>query len=956
LIKYLQSYLRHIFRRQEGAILVLAVIAAAVGVMIAVPLAVLVSTASSGQGDLEDVTRDFYTSDAAIHAVIGDLIRGADGDPVPPHDYIPPVVNFVNVVPTTSVRVLEPPTLATVKPVTYGVAGNPQVSPGTTILQGAGQELADLDRAYLRLLGGGDPETVVYEVTSQPVLFTKADFAEVKLTVQAWEESATLEVFVYNLAGTGHGGDGYSPTPDATFILDHDHLSNIANHTHDEGVHDHHNHNKKGVPHDHLGQEHHHHVQGGVSNHILTVADHDHHHHCCGDEHHHGHHHGSDDGSHHTDHDTGGHLDGDLDHHVHVTSGGDAFHLHLHDSAPPHGHDHESHSHDLDDTHNGETTVSFFLSQEDIDRLNTTATNTITIKIKATVYPDPDHHEHVHNLDDSGSQGKNHVHDHVHHYLLNPPRVLNLWTDQIVFVVTGPATVDHRFTAGEPVINSGTLLSGSGNDLRINDLSYFTVDTSGNRVEFEVTSENFVFPRLDTLTVSYVVRSSEVLDQVSIFVFNPAGTGHGPSGYASSPDLKEHIKLADTDRTLTFALAQEDIAYLNTLPAGSVSVTIKIQAKFNTVFRLESDRLAFIATTTDVLTFVDHSGEVKPTPVRSVTHQFVDPGLRNPEMAVIPPGTGYLLRIYNVHPGIMNVNWAFAPVLPSGQTYAGDHDSNDAVSIRVYRGLVVHSDSTGSWVEVPPGRVDRQQPPGQNTLVAQAHVHDGGSFVRTGFFEVDSGIYSVVFFNDRETGDGFTVDSNPFAAPGIDDDTGIDERTWIYAAAYKDYLVDSKVGNLAARAVLRQIPGPTEPTDFPWSPGNISWIENLVTIESWEPRGFVEALGDADDDGINDLVDSIFTNGVFVDQSDVPSSDFTDQNLDGSTFGSIVERAGLHVAVIDSNDPAIGLLISATGSGEGTATLSACDATVLIIDGVPVNDTTFQLAAGDFVSVTCTEQ
>ena len=46
-------------------------------------------------------------------------------------------------------------------------------------------------------------------------------------------------------------------------------------------------------------------------------------------------------------------------------------------------------------------------------------------------------------------------------------------------------------------------------------------------------------------------------------------------------------------------------------------------------------------------------------------------------------------------------------------------------------------------------------------------------------------------------------------------------------------------------------------------------------------------------------------------------------------------------------------MISASGAGEGTAALSACDATVLIIDGVPVDATTFVLTAGDFVSVTC---
>jgi len=63
---------------------------------------------------------------------------------------------------------------------------------------------------------------------------------------------------------------------------------------------------------------------------------------------------------------------------------------------------------------------------------------------------------------------------------------------------------------------------------------------------------------------------------------------------------------------------------------------------------------------------------------------------------------------------------------------------------------------------------------------------------------------------------------------------GLSERR---AVVFKDYLVTAIAGKVGLQAVLRQIPGPTEPPSFPWSTTNINWIENLVLIQSWEPFG-----------------------------------------------------------------------------------------------------------------------
>ena len=54
----------------------MSIIAALAGVMAIVPVAVLVGNTARVQGIAEDTTRDYYTSDAAVHAVIEDLVRG----------------------------------------------------------------------------------------------------------------------------------------------------------------------------------------------------------------------------------------------------------------------------------------------------------------------------------------------------------------------------------------------------------------------------------------------------------------------------------------------------------------------------------------------------------------------------------------------------------------------------------------------------------------------------------------------------------------------------------------------------------------------------------------------------------------------------------------------------------------------------------------------------------------
>jgi hypothetical protein len=98
------------------------------------------------------------------------------------------------------------------------------------------------------------------------------------------------------------------------------------------------------------------------------------------------------------------------------------------------------------------------------------------------------------------------------------------------------------------------------------------------------------------------------------------------------------------------------------------------------------------------------------------------------------------------------------------------------------------------------------------------------------------------------------------------------------------------------------------------------------------------AFVDQDGDGIGDSVDGEFVGGVFVDQSGVFSDSFTDRQLGGTSFGSLLDRGTLLVTVADA-PAADGLRVEAAAGG-GAATIDACGSLL-------------QLSGGDSAIVTC---
>jgi len=230
------------------------------GLAIVVPTAVLVGTAALRQGDFEDNTREFYLTDSVVMAVISDLQRGADGDPVAPDDYIPPTVRFGDSVPNITVisldaflasltdpvtgKPLGSQTVSTTRMVTYETGDQPVASVGAITVGGV-PELKEDDGAYFRVTAVSNSSTTFsYEITSEPIGFSSVQFGEVKLKVRGWEESTTVEVFVFNPDDPASGSDGYRPA--VSNLLDHHHALDeelVEKHKHDDDhereAHDH---------------------------------------------------------------------------------------------------------------------------------------------------------------------------------------------------------------------------------------------------------------------------------------------------------------------------------------------------------------------------------------------------------------------------------------------------------------------------------------------------------------------------------------------------------------------------------------------------------------------------------------------------------------------------------------------------------------------------------------------
>lgn len=492
----------------------------------------------------------------------------------------------------------------------------------------------------------------------------------------------------------------------------------------------------------------------------------------------------------------------------------------------------------------------------------------------------------------------------------------------------GPIAADTRFGNDAIVLSKGTVVSGGMADTQRDDLSYFTLESDNGKVEFEVTSGIFDLEKVDTLVVPFVVRSNQTSPppaedgedakegnkdvEVEIRIYDPADPKADDDGFSKIDKFKQKIRASDIDRYMAFEVGEEAVAYINTLTDKFARVRMTFKGKKE--FQVELDRMSFFATST----------EVRDTLLPEASHQFIDPTAGAEEFKAVPPGASFVIQLNNVQAGLFSVNWAFLPMpVEDHNDHNPDHDQ---VSIKVFRGTVLDDGA-----EIPLGRYfgDPKDKEG-NDLVASAHIHPnhGETFVRTGYFEVQPGIYTFIFSNDvdKKHEDGPTVYTKPFSQ------SGGTEGTWIFGSSYRDYLILTKYGGVAVKSVVRQVPGPIAP--LPWTPEKSSLSPHQVLIQSWhEPSGVADIIYDRDNDRIWDTIDGAFENGALVDERLVKSRRFTDQHLGGVTYGSVVESAGLDVNVADLTAPGLGVLITVSGLGTNNATISLCGTRLYLTNG-----------------------
>jgi len=164
----------------------------------------------------------------------------------------------------------------------------------------------------------------------------------------------------------------------------------------------------------------------------------------------------------------------------------------------------------------------------------------------------------------------------------NPPEVPPL-----------PGQLDF-YVSGEPTILQGSYVSGSGANLRIDDTLYYTVRSASGApysLAWEVTSESLPYTSITDLSVEYTGQANNPDVTLCIFVYNPDDPAHVAAGYATAPDYEDQYYVKSVDQTGIFALPDEDVAYVNSLPTKTVK--IKVYASRSKDFNLLADKIVF---------------------------------------------------------------------------------------------------------------------------------------------------------------------------------------------------------------------------------------------------------------------------------------------------------------------------------------------------------------------------
>ncbi|MBI4180970.1 MAG: hypothetical protein HY528_03480 [Chloroflexi bacterium] len=193
---------------------------------------------------------------------------------------------------------------------------------------------------------------------------------------------------------------------------------------------------------------------------------------------------------------------------------------------------------------------------------------------------------------------------------------------------------------------------------------------------------------------------------------------------------------------------------------------------------------------------------------------YIDPGLAHPQLLSVPNNTGYLLRLYNVKRGEIAVNWYYSP---PGNTQLG-----------LWAGMPRNASTGAPYV---PGQISSFPTDTAIDTNTSNRPNQLGPVTVDPTTDGSGGVYTIVFYNPSST--KTTAAFSP---------TGGTSNTWVYATAYRDYVVTATVGSVQVVVQFRQVPGYSEPPaatggppayTYIWGIGNISFILNNIYSYTW---------------------------------------------------------------------------------------------------------------------------
>lgn len=165
----------------------------------------------------------------------------------------------------------------------------------------------------------------------------------------------------------------------------------------------------------------------------------------------------------------------------------------------------------------------------------------------------------------------------------SPPGIVVLPTP-----VPGSATYS---VDGNPVLTTGTYLSGGATELQSIDSAYYVADSSvgaDKQVVYEVRSQSLTAPTtISQIEVRYTARANKTGVAVEFYIKDSS------AGFPASAESGFTFTTANEDRTEYFYISSAALSYINSLPDRRVD--LRIRTTTTAAFTLSTEQIIFVA-------------------------------------------------------------------------------------------------------------------------------------------------------------------------------------------------------------------------------------------------------------------------------------------------------------------------------------------------------------------------